>query len=56
MNPKILVWIGILIGSTVGGWLPTLWGGEILSFSSIIGSLIGGLFGIWIAYKISQRL
>ena len=55
MNAKVLVWIGIFVGSTVGGWVPTLWGAEILSFSSIFGSVIGGLLGIWITYKISQR-
>jgi len=55
MTPKTLVWIGIIIGSTVGGWVPTLWGAELLSFSAVIGSLVGGLLGIWAAYKISQR-
>lgn len=55
MNVKTLVWIGIFIGSTLGGLVPMLWGAEMLSFSSIIGSVIGGLFGIWVAYKVSQR-
>ena len=56
MNTKVLVWIGIFAGSTIGGLIPTLWGAEVLSFSAILGSLIGGLLGIWVAYKISQRL
>jgi uncharacterized membrane protein YeaQ/YmgE (transglycosylase-associated protein family) len=45
----------MLIGSTVGGFVPTLWGAELLSFSAILGNLIGGFLGIWIGYKIGQR-
>jgi len=56
MSPKLLVWLGILLGSAVGGYVPSLWGAEVLSFSSILGSLIGGLIGIWVAYKVSQLL
>ncbi|HZS09715.1 MAG TPA: hypothetical protein VFD58_33115 [Blastocatellia bacterium] len=56
MSPKLLVWIGVFIGSTVGGYIPTLWGAELLSFSGVLGSVIGGLLGIWGAYKLSQRL
>ena len=56
MTPKRLVWVGILLGSTVGGYVPTLWGADMLSFSSILGSVIGGLAGIWIAYKISDQI
>lgn len=56
MSLKVLVSLGIFIGSTVGGYIPTLWGAGLLSFSSLFGSIVGGLIGIWIAYKISQSL
>ncbi|MEP7340512.1 MAG: hypothetical protein ABI977_22460 [Acidobacteriota bacterium] len=52
---KAMVRIGILIGSTVGGYIPVIWGAEMLSLSSLFGSLLGGLLGVWIAYKIDQR-
>ena len=55
MSPKLLVWVGILVGSLLGGLVPRLWGAEALSFSSVLGNLIGGLLGIWVAYKVSQR-
>jgi hypothetical protein len=55
MSLKSIVLLGMLLGSTIGGFVPTLWGAEILSFSSILGNLIGGFLGIWIAYKIGQR-
>ena len=51
---RLLVWLGVLIGSTMGGYLPVLWGVETLSSASLMGSLIGGLIGIWAAWKINQ--
>jgi hypothetical protein len=55
MSLKSIVLLGMLIGSTIGGLIPALWGSELLSFSAILGNLIGGVLGIWIAYKIGQR-
>ena len=55
MSLRVMVGLGILIGSTVGGYVPMLWGAEMISFSSLFGSLIGGLLGIWAAYKLDQR-
>ncbi|MEK7609707.1 MAG: hypothetical protein AAB470_01120 [Patescibacteria group bacterium] len=54
MNTKSLIWIGVFIGSFVGGWIPTLWGAGSFSFSGIIGSTIGGLLGIWGGFKLSN--
>ena len=54
MSLKAMVRLGILIGSTVGGYVPTLWGAEIISFSCLLSSILGGLLGVWIAYKIDQ--
>ena len=56
MNPKTLVWLGLGIGSTVGGYVPALWGGDVISFSGLFGSFIGGMVGIWAAYKLNQRI
>ena len=55
MSQKALVWVSLLIGSTVGGYVPTLWGADLLSVSGIVGSVVGGLAGIWGAYKLSQH-
>ena len=38
MSLKAMVRLGILIGSTVGGYVPVLWGAEIISFFSLFGS------------------
>jgi hypothetical protein len=47
------IWIGILIGSTVGGFVPALWGADLLSFSAILFSGIGALVGLFVAYKLA---
>jgi hypothetical protein len=51
MNTKSLIWIGMGIGSTLGGFVPRLWGASFFSFAGFVCSGIGGLFGIWVAYK-----
>ena len=48
------IWIGILIGSTIGGMIPALWGDGMLSYSSVFLSGVGALAGLWIAFKLSN--
>ncbi|MBI3572577.1 MAG: hypothetical protein HY092_00040 [Candidatus Kerfeldbacteria bacterium] len=52
---KSLIWIGVFLGSTLGSAVPLLWHAGWLSFSSIIGSTVGGLVGIWAGYKIGSQ-
>jgi hypothetical protein len=49
---RVRIWLGILIGSTIGGALPLLWGGEALSYASVLLSTVGGLAGIWLVASI----
>ena len=42
------------VGSTVGAYLPALWGGDLLSFSSLILSGVGGILGIWLGDRFSE--
>ena len=44
---KKVVWIGILVGSTLGGCVPSLWHASMFSFSGVIFSTLGALVGIW---------
>jgi hypothetical protein len=37
---RTAIWIGILIGSTIGGLIPSLWGA-------------GAFAGLWVGYKMS---
>ena len=45
------IWAGVLIGSTIGGMIPSLWGDGMFSSWSILLSGIGALLGIWLAYR-----
>jgi hypothetical protein len=50
---KQAVWVGMLVGSAVGGFISRLWGAGLVSFSSIIFTALGGFLGIWLGYKLS---
>jgi hypothetical protein len=54
MSRKTWVWIGLTVGSAVGGYLPALWGGDTFSFTSIGLSALGGFLGIWAGFKLGQ--
>lgn len=53
---KKFIYFGLFIGSSVGAYVPALWGGDLLSMSSIMLSGVGGFLGIYAGYKISQML
>lgn len=53
---KPLVWIGLFVGSTVGGMIPSLWGASFLSVSSVFLSGVGAIAGIYVGFKISQNM
>ena len=54
MSTKTTVWIGVLVGSLFGGYLPTIFGASFLSVSSLIGSGIGGIIGIFVGIKLGN--
>ena len=49
-----MIMLGMIIGSTVGGYVPTLLGVDAFSLTSVFGSVVGGILGIWLAYKLTQ--
>ena len=46
--------MGVLVGSTLGSFVPSLWGEGVFSFSSILLGFVGAFAGLWIGFKISQ--
>ena len=54
MERKTLIWIGVFVGSIVGGSLPMIWGDGMFSFSSNIFSILGGLVGIYLGFKFGE--
>lgn len=50
MNKKIIM-LGMIFGSTIGGYIPTLFGADLFSLSSVFSGAFGGIIGIWIVFK-----
>jgi len=55
MSSKTIVMLGMIIGSTIGGYVPLIFGISLFSFTSAIFSALGGLIGIYITYKMTAR-
>ena len=56
MSLKTVIWIGVFVGSTLGGWLGALVShGNWISWQSILGSTLGAFLGIYAGYKLGQR-
>jgi uncharacterized membrane protein YeaQ/YmgE (transglycosylase-associated protein family) len=46
------IWLGIFIGSTIGGFVSELWDAGMFSYASVLFSGIGALAGLWIGLKL----
>ena len=54
MSRKTMIMIGMIIGSVAGGYLPGLFGADGFSLASLLGSGVGGILGIWIAFQLTR--
>ena len=53
---KKFIWGGFFVGSTIGNFLPALWGGDMISVSGFALSFVGGIIGMWLGYRVAQNL
>ena len=53
---KTIVMAGMVIGSYAGSFIPLVWGGSLLSMSSILFGGLGAFAGIYAAYKLSREI
>jgi len=49
---KKIVMLAMLVGSIIGGYIPTFWGASVFSMSSVICGGVGGISGIWLSFKL----
>ncbi len=45
---------GLLIGSVIGGYIPSLLGADFLSMWGVLGSTLGAILGLWVAYRFAS--
>jgi uncharacterized membrane protein YeaQ/YmgE (transglycosylase-associated protein family) len=49
---KKFVMLGMIVGSIIGGYIPTLFGADVFSIYSLVFSAIGALLGIWASFRL----
>lgn len=54
METKTAIWMGMVVGSAFGGYVPVLWGDSLFSMTSVILTAVGGLVGIYLAFKLTH--
>lgn len=52
---KFFIFLGMFIGSTVGSYVPALWGGSAFSGASILLGTAGAILGLWGGWVLGQR-
>ena len=52
---KLMISLGLLIFSSLGGWLGSMLDHTGFGGWSILFTTIGGFFGIWVGYKIGKN-
>ena len=53
---KRVLWMCLLVGSTLGGMLPELWGASTWGLTSLVFGSAGAAAGVWVAARISDSL
>src|SRR5450631_3279202 len=48
------IWMGIFIGSTIGGFIPLIWDDDMLSYSGVLFSGIGAFVGLWFGLRVDD--
>ena len=47
------MWICVGVFSTIGGFLPELWGGSAFGVMSLALGVVGGLAGLWLGVSLT---
>lgn len=47
-------YFGGFIGSLIGSFIPAIWGASQFSMASLLFFFLGGIAGVWLAYRIAR--
>ena len=50
---RSVIGLCVLVGSTVGGYVPVLWGSSSFSVTSLLFGAVGGVVGVWVGIRLS---
>ena len=50
---KRVIWLCVGVGSTLGGFVPEVWGGSALGGMSLLLGLLGGVAGLWLGARLA---
>ena len=50
------IYLGLIVGSLGGGYLPTAWGGEMMSWEGFVLSMVGAVLGIFGGYHLGKLM
>jgi len=53
---KSLVYLSVLVFSTIGSLIPEIFHQGMFSMAGIIGGVVGTIFGIWVAIKLNDYI
>jgi predicted alpha/beta hydrolase len=42
------------VGSSIGGFIPALWGDDLFSYSAVLFSGVGSIVGLWLGSRTSR--
>ena len=48
-----IVWLFVIVGSTIGGLAPEAWGGSAFGVASLVLGCLGGVAGVWLAVRLT---
>jgi hypothetical protein len=51
---KRILWLCLGAGTTIGGFVPELWGASAFGLASLLFSAVGGVAGVWVAARLSD--
>lgn len=52
--PRSVMGLLVLLGMTIGGFVPELWGAGSFSVSSVLFSALGGVAGVWAGAQLAD--
>jgi hypothetical protein len=51
---RSVIGLCVLVGTTVGSFVPALWGGSTFSLASVLFMGIGGVAGVWLGVRLGN--